>query len=432
MPLNPVGNWYQQFMPNLNGRTISDIFFIDSLTGWAVTPYRFQNDSSYVLKTTSGGDAWYIQHIRIGRFVGSSKVKFLNANTGYTAGASDLPFYSAILKTTDGGNTWFNVNPPTDPFFVNDIHILSNDTFWVVNDESLAGGVFFTSNGGVSWVQQLNISSQNPKHIYMVNSRIGFIAEDFNYLRKTTNSGVNWTVVPGADGFLDMHFVDTLTGWKSYGLMKKTTDGGNNWITQTLPSGGQLLSSGMGKFSVLNRDTIWGVGGQIQAGVSTIRGIIFRTVDGGANWLFQTPDTTYGNFNYFHIQFTDKQHGWAYTTVKGIHTTAGGDPVWLTGITQINSPVPKEFKLYQNYPNPFNPVTNIKYSVKRQKSNVKLTVFDILGKQIAELVNQKQNAGTYQVDFSGNGCASGIYFYKLTVSNRKELFSETKKMILIK
>ena len=56
-PHNQVGNWYQQFMPNIGGRTISDVFFLDSLTGWAVTPYRFQNDTSYVLKTTNSGIA---------------------------------------------------------------------------------------------------------------------------------------------------------------------------------------------------------------------------------------------------------------------------------------------------------------------------------------------------------------------------------------
>src|SRR5512138_705478 len=77
MPANPpVGNWYQQFMPNLNGRQISDIFFLDSLTGWAVTPYRFQNDTAYVLKTTSGGDSWFFASIRIGQFVGMNRIYF--------------------------------------------------------------------------------------------------------------------------------------------------------------------------------------------------------------------------------------------------------------------------------------------------------------------------------------------------------------------
>lgn len=104
MPLNPpAGNWYQQFLPNIGGRTISDIFFLDSLTGWAVTPYRFQNDTAYVLKTTNSGDSWFIVNIRIGQFVGHNKVKFLNSLTGFICGVSQTSGYKGLSKSTDGG-----------------------------------------------------------------------------------------------------------------------------------------------------------------------------------------------------------------------------------------------------------------------------------------------------------------------------------------
>ncbi len=89
---------------------------------------------------------------------------------------------------------------------------------------------------------------------------------------------------------------------------------------------------------------------------------------------------------------------------------------------------PNKFALMQNYPNPFNPKTNISYSVKRETSNVKLIVYDIVGKEIAILVNAKQDAGAYEVEFDGSNFASGIYFYKLEAGS----FIETKKMILIK
>jgi len=102
------------------------------------------------------------------------------------------------------------------------------------------------------------------------------------------------------------------------------------------------------------------------------------------------------------------------------------------GVNQISSVIPDKFYLNQNYPNPFNPATKIKYSVAKF-SDVKLVVFDVLGRKIAELVNEKQKPGVYEVAFDVSveqlrSLASGIYFYRLTAGD----FSDTKRMILIK
>jgi len=88
---------------------------------------------------------------------------------------------------------------------------------------------------------------------------------------------------------------------------------------------------------------------------------------------------------------------------------------------------PDGFKLRQNFPNPFNPETVISYELP-VTGFVKLSVYDILGNEVAELVNEKQNAGSYEVKFDGSNNASGVYFYKLTA----EYFSETKRMVLIR
>ncbi|MBK7377890.1 MAG: T9SS type A sorting domain-containing protein [Ignavibacteriales bacterium] len=93
---------------------------------------------------------------------------------------------------------------------------------------------------------------------------------------------------------------------------------------------------------------------------------------------------------------------------------------------------PTEFTLEQNYPNPFNPKTKIKYTipsnVKNQTSNVSLKVYDILGKKVAELVNENKPAGEYEILFEASELPSGIYLYQLQAGN----FIESKKMILIK
>jgi hypothetical protein len=108
-----------------------------------------------------------------------------------------------------------------------------------------------------------------------------------------------------------------------------------------------------------------------------------------------------------------------------------GDTI-TTDINKIGTTIPESYYLYQNYPNPFNPSTKIKFAipsdVKCETSEVKMVIYDITGKKITTLVNEKLNPGTYEVTFDGSNLPSGIYFYKLNAGN----FSETKRMILIK
>lgn len=98
-----------------------------------------------------------------------------------------------------------------------------------------------------------------------------------------------------------------------------------------------------------------------------------------------------------------------------------------TEVEQENRIVPTEFVLQQNFPNPFNPVTQIKFSVPAA-SNVKLIVTDILGKEVATLVNDELAAGNYNVNFDASSFSSGVYFYTIITDN----FKQSKKMILMK
>jgi hypothetical protein len=102
-----------------------------------------------------------------------------------------------------------------------------------------------------------------------------------------------------------------------------------------------------------------------------------------------------------------------------------------TGIIAVNNNgeiIPSEYTLSQNYPNPFNPVTTIEYQVPDNDANVRLTVFDAAGREIVQLVNRTQNAGSYKAHWDASGAPSGIYFYRLEAG----FFYANKKMILIK
>jgi len=110
---------------------------------------------------------------------------------------------------------------------------------------------------------------------------------------------------------------------------------------------------------------------------------------------------------------------WLYTWIGSLW-----EPV---SVKEDGQQVVNEFALSQNYPNPFNPTTQIKFSIK-ESGLVSLKIFDILGTEVATLVNNEYPVGNYTVDFNAAGIASGIYFYKIQSGN----FVETKKMILMK
>ena len=107
-----------------------------------------------------------------------------------------------------------------------------------------------------------------------------------------------------------------------------------------------------------------------------------------------------------------------------------GDQTWwpaLVGVRQVSNSVPSKYTLSQNYPNPFNPTTNIKYSIP-QGGFVTLKVYNMLGQEVATLVNQQQKTGEYNVDFNASNLASGVYLYRIQAGN----VSITKKMMLLK
>ncbi|MEZ4692158.1 MAG: T9SS type A sorting domain-containing protein [Ignavibacteria bacterium] len=145
------------------------------------------------------------------------------------------------------------------------------------------------------------------------------------------------------------------------------------------------------------------------------------------------PDTSIRIGGYDYVNFVNKNNGWAYYPLSGIHTNIGGDTTIYTGIVKQTAVIPEDFSLHQNYPNPFNPRTIIPFSLKKS-AFVKLTAFDITGKEVQNLVNGRYEAGEYEVDFMGKFMPSGVYFYRIEIpdNNSGIYYTETKSMMLIK
>jgi hypothetical protein len=100
------------------------------------------------------------------------------------------------------------------------------------------------------------------------------------------------------------------------------------------------------------------------------------------------------------------------------------DPIEKSKITLQQS---EDYKLFQNFPNPFNPSTKISYKIKKE-GNVSLRVFNLVGQEISVLVNEKQSAGNYEVEFDASELTTGVYLYKLQING----FTSVKRMTVLK
>jgi len=166
------------------------------------------------------------------------------------------------------------------------------------------------------------------------------------------------------------------------------------------------------------------------------------------NNIFGNGNTNYSHYEVFNADATitiNAEYNWWGSSSGPYHPVTnpagGGDTVgdyidyepWLPdsvqtiGIKNLGKSIPISFNLYQNYPNPFNPVTKIKFDLHKTV-HVVLIIYDILGREVATLVNEKLNAGSYEVYWNASAYSSGVYFYRLTAGD----FIETRKMVLLK
>jgi len=154
--------------------------------------------------------------------------------------------------------------------------------------------------------------------------------------------------------------------------------------------------------------------------------LILRTSNSGLNWsVLSSPQGDVSSSSALTcISFINANTGYlAGNDGTVLYTTSGG----LTPFEPISSEIPEKFELKQNYPNPFNPETNIEFTLP-ESDYLKLSVFDITGKEIEMLVDQQLRSGTYKVLWNASSYPSGVYFYSIYTKS----FSVTRKMILTK
>jgi len=318
-----------------------------------------------------------------------------------------------------------------------------------------------STDAGVSWGTDIRLTNNSNVSIYpsvaVFGSVVHVVWEDARdgvakiYYKRSTDAGLNW----GADTRLTFN-----TGYANnpsiaiYGSVvnvvwhddrdgagnseiyyKRSTDAGVTWGTDTrvtytsntsnYPS---IAASDSVIHVVWREDYAWNL--QIY---------YIRSTDGGINW---GADTRLSN-NILDANCPSISISGSVVHVVWLDDRDGGNPEIyykrnptgnLVGVQNISTETTSKYSLSQNYPNPFNPITNVKFSIVNS-GDVKLIVYDIMGKEVQTLVNERLQPGTYEAAFDGSMLNSGVYFYKLIIrhgGSSTNTFSETKKMLLIK
>jgi photosystem II stability/assembly factor-like uncharacterized protein len=324
--------------------------------------------------------------------------------------------HGTMRKSTDGGNSWFSL-PQNTNLRLECIDFVDESTGWVVGGYTGSGTILKSTDGGMSWDSQLSSGSLWLLSVEFLNADTGWVTGADGVMLFTTNGGGSWN--PMSSGvntwILDIAIVapGILVAVGDNGRVLRSTDWGTSWAVEHSIAGVRLESV---SFSSPERG--WAVG----SNGSPTPGVIIRTTDGGVTWVAQESGCTEG---FFGVYFADENTGWA----AGYHgsiigTTSGGDPLWVPG--DDNAPLPARPRLV-NYPNPFNGSTVLQYSVP-ENGPVSLHVFDVLGREIAGLVDEVLPAGEYRLAWQSSPLPSGVYFSRLISAGRMT----TRKMLLVR
>jgi len=414
-----------------------DVFTLDQNAAFALG-YDYTSDETIVLKTTNGGENWISISVDSIEYHSYSSFYFINDSIGWIAGGcpdlwSDADF-GLIEKTTDAGESW--AIDTIGRGALNSVVFVDENTGWAAGIDVQYGPVgclYKTTNAGMNWDLIYGgggwYGSGPLWSVCFVDTNIGWIISlGYNYgqtrLLKTSDGGMNWVAQldTGFYSLKSVFFTNESVGWAigakwnglpDQGVIFGTTDGGENWIIQLAG-----VTNKLNDVNFIDENVGWTVGSG---------GIILHTTDAGINWISQSSGTTNDLYS---VHFANENVGWAVGD-SGIilKTTNGG----VTNLADNNSVKPTDFLLYQNYPNPFNPITNISYTLPSE-SQIKLSVYNLLGELVETIVNKNQVAGKYDTAWNAGNHPSGVYIYTLdAVSVNGSMQTKiSKKMILMK
>jgi len=413
---NGGANWSLQ--TNLISDDFLSVYFNDSNTGWAV------GDAGWVFKTTDGGMTWIIS--QVGPWWLHS-VYFTSSNTGYAAGYS-----GTILKTDNAGSSWAPYSTDTTAGFL-EVCFVNSDNGWAVGENGI---IYNTTNAGQSWNLQASGTLKKLFSVFFTDQNNGWAVGNDGIILKygdvlnEASSYKNNLNLPISD-FNTTEDIITIN-LENFNLLSRTLVGGKVFIDTVLHSSDSDLEFMLTHNGVIDT-IIYKVGGSGDNFISTqLHDAAFTPIANGSapfTGEFQPsfPLSKFGGL--------DPNGEWKLSIYDGITGNTGVLKAWgieliflnTTDMNEGGTYHPEGITLYQNYPNPFNPSTIISYQLP-VGGIVLVKVYDILGNEIATLVDEYKPAGKYDVKFNASSLSSGVYFYQLKAGE----FIGSKKMLLLK
>lgn len=434
---------------------------VDDQVGYA------SGTNSAIYKTTNGGASWDSLVIPATILRTLRKVEFVDANTGFVFSTGATGIVSTIFKTTNGGTSWDSLTLSGtlsgSSLGVYGAHFLNANKGWIVN---YTPRPYLTTDGGATWTEQSLVDNFGGflYDIKMVDDSVGYCVGSSGRAYKTTNGGALWdtlTLPTRSYSFnsIEMPKPNVLMLFASTGVTMVTTDGGATW-TQENTQGASVTLNGSAVW--VNPQgtggTYWAAGSNANVfknslspipvematfGASVVDGTVrlsWKTVTELNNSGFEIERRS-GNSEWTKIGFVagsgtsvstreysyvDKSAANGKLSYRLRQVDYDGTASY-SNVVEVDLNSPFTFALDQNYPNPFNPSTTIKYRVA-EKALVTLKVYDVIGNEVATLVNKEQDMGSYSLKFDASKYASGLYIYKLKAGK----FEKTLKMMLVK
>jgi photosystem II stability/assembly factor-like uncharacterized protein len=376
-------NWSLMAIQGVSGIAVASLSGLTATTAWIAIYDSTSITSGGIFKTTDSGLSWTKQS---SAFPGAGghpmQIHFFDANNGLCTGQPRNGYWE-IYTTSDGGTNWIRVPSTSIPALESGDYggygAGAGDCFWF---NSASCSVYRTNDKGLTW--------SVTRHIY-----------------------------PAPAFFLELAFKDTLNGLaiSYYGdeinKISRSTDGGVNWTRLPAPpsppsaAGIIYIPGTSGTFMVTSMKNI---GYPEPANPGSI-----YTPDSGLTWI-PVDNLAHGS-----TSFISNKIGWSAGCGDTIFKWNG----YPLGIYPQN-PLNKTVTLSQNYPNPFSSSTSIQFEIA-VSSNVILKVYNLLGFEIATLVDGEKPAGTYKVNFERGRLSSGIYYYRLKVGDSEQ----TKKLCVL-